>query len=191
MGDCQDWYRLQVGTDGKAHIEVRASGEAPAFEVRALDGERVVASSSGRGAEPVQLEWPAAAREYRIALAAEVPPRPGFFARLFGAPRPAPWSYTLESRLERRPPPPARPSFRSLRSEVLEVEGRGEILIGAGTAQGVKPGDRGTLVDGGRVIGQIEIVAVYAEGSRARVSGARPEQITPATQVEIRIPERR
>ena len=193
VGDCQDWYRVQVGSDGRAFVEVRAVETAPWFQLHALSGEQVVASASGRGARPVRVEWPTAPGEYRIALVAESPLRPGFFARLFGAPRPRPWTYTLESRIERRPPPPvaAKPSFRALRSEVLEVESRGEILISAGTAQGVRPGDRGTLLNQGRAIGEIEIVAVYAEGSRAKVSGARGEQITPATQVEIRIPERR
>jgi len=149
------------------------------------------------------LAWAATPGEYEIAVTTPALPRPSFFARLFRRRRPAPWAYTIASRIEisstplARTAPPApsppkqRPTSRTLHARVLEVEGGSDVLIDAGTRQGVRPGDRGTLREAGRVIAQIEIVAVYADGSRARVQGTRSAPITARTGVALQMPIRR
>jgi len=47
---------------------------------------------------------------------------------------------------------------------------------------------RGELVDGGRVIGRIEVVQVYAGGSRARIIGALVGQPGQDTAAVIHLP---
>lgn len=85
-------------------------------------------------------------------------------------------------------PPPPPPVFIA-ESEVLEVERSGgepvAVLLEAGTSQGMEPGLVGELVDGGRVIGKLEVVDVYAEGSRARIVGGLAAPITLDTSARI------
>jgi hypothetical protein len=96
----------------------------------------------------------------------------------------------------RTSPPPARPTPPSpppapvyIESELLEVERDGgepvAILIEAGTSQGLVPGQSGELVEGGRVIGRIEVVDVYAAGSRARIIGGLRAPITLDTRARV------
>ena len=79
------------------------------------------------------------------------------------------------------PPPPTTPKVW-IASEVLEVERQGSepvaVLLEAGTSQGMKPGLTGELVEADQVIGKLEVVDVYAEGSRARIVGALTAPIT-------------
>lgn len=86
---------------------------------------------------------------------------------------------------KRAPPPP--PTF--FESEVLEVERAGgepvAVLIEAGTAQGMVPGQTGELIEGDVVIGKLEIVDVYAEGSRARILGGLTAPITLDTRARL------
>lgn len=84
--------------------------------------------------------------------------------------------------------PPPKP--RIVDVEVLEVErgADGEpvaVLLEVGTGDGVEPGLRGRLLDRGQRIGRIEIVDVYAEGSRARLVGGLSAPITLDTTAEI------
>jgi hypothetical protein len=87
-----------------------------------------------------------------------------------------------------KPPPPPAPR-NWIGSEVLEVERQGgepvAVLLEAGTSQGMKPGLRGELVEGDKTIAQLEVVDVYAEGSRARIIGALTAPITLDTSARI------
>lgn len=95
------------------------------------------------------------------------------------------------SRAPAPPPPvapkPAAPVF--IESELLEVERDGgepiAVLIEAGTSQGLAPGQSGELVEGDAVIGRIEIVDVYAAGSRARIVGGLRAPITLGTRARV------
>jgi len=88
------------------------------------------------------------------------------------------------------PPPPPPPKRKvTVPSEVLEVERAGgepvAVLLEAGTSQGIAPGQRGELVEGGQVIGRIEVVDVYAAGSRAKIVGGLTSPITLDTSAQI------
>jgi hypothetical protein len=72
-------------------------------------------------------------------------------------------------------PPPALPPQPIVSAEVLDAEiVEGEpafVLLDAGKPDGVEVGLQGQLRDGGTVIGEIQVVEVYADGSRARILG--------------------
>lgn len=89
----------------------------------------------------------------------------------------------------RRAPSPPPPAPVYIESELLEVERDGgepvAILIQAGTSEGLVPGQSGELVEGGRVIGRIEVVDVYAAGSRVRIIGGLRAPITLDTRARV------
>jgi hypothetical protein len=90
------------------------------------------------------------------------------------------------------PPPPPAPRFETRRAAVLEVEGertqQQSVLLDVGEAAQLRPGMRGVLLDAGKKLGQVVIVNVYPDGSRARVDGALAGPITPRTVAEIQVP---
>jgi len=74
------------------------------------------------------------------------------------------------------PVPTARPVLVSggVVAEVLDVEeraGTSFVLLDAGAPHKVAVGMRGVLLDGDRTLAEIEVVEVFADGSRARVLG--------------------
>jgi hypothetical protein len=74
-------------------------------------------------------------------------------------------------------------------AEVLDVEEEGGaaafVLIDAGAPQRVAEDMQGELKEGGRSIGQIVIVEVYTDGSRARVVGDLDGEVGIDTVAEI------
>jgi hypothetical protein len=76
-----------------------------------------------------------------------------------------------------------------IRSDLLEVErSSGQpvaVLLEAGAGEGLRRGMVGELVDGGRVIGELEIIAVYDDGSRARIVGDLVAPITIDTSARL------
>ncbi len=60
------------------------------------------------------------------------------------------------------------------------------MLLEAGTGTGVQRGMRGELRDGDITIGEIEIEAVYAQGSRARILGGLSAPITFDTRARMK-----
>jgi hypothetical protein len=187
-GDCADWYRVEVPGKGHLVVEVTALGSqapVPGFGVILADGRGAPVDRAENAGQPsVRLE---AQAPDRVAYLVEVERR---------EPRP-PLGYRIEARYEPPPPPrapapPPKPEFETVRSAVLQVErqdGRvSAVLLESGSGQGMRPGLRGSLLQGGRVIASIEVIDVFPEGSRARVEGALAAPITPSTTAEIEVP---
>ena len=185
-GDCADWYRIDLARPGALSLEVDTGALARAYALELYDaaGKRL-ARVDGRPGERAAARADLEPGSYFVALTTPTI-EAGLLRRLFGPPSGSGWSYTLESRFDALP----EIVYRTVGSEVLEISGA-EVLIGAGTAQGIQPGYRGTLLEGGRAIAEIQIVAVYQEGSRARIEGTPSAPITPETRAEVRVPERR
>jgi hypothetical protein len=74
-------------------------------------------------------------------------------------------------------------------AEVLELEQEGGepvyVLLDAGEPQKVRVGMRGRLHEGAATIGEIEIIEVYRDGSRAKLLGGLSGEITIDTAAEI------
>ena len=60
------------------------------------------------------------------------------------------------------------------------------LLVEAGTGTGMERGMRGELREGDLTIGEIEIIAVYAQGSRARILGGLSAPITFDTRARVK-----
>ena len=94
-----------------------------------------------------------------------------------------------------QPAPPLeelKPRFETTSWMVLEVETESGqprfVIIDGGRKNGLQRGFRGRLIGRGRSIAEIEIVDVYDEGSRARISTGLVDRITPQTAAEVDIP---
>jgi hypothetical protein len=184
-GDCADWYRLEVPAKGALTVEVGpGAAEVPltGLTARLVDAEgATVASDSLAKGGHLQLRTVVAPGTYLV----EVTP----------ADREAAVGYALRGVFKAAPappPPPPAPRFETRRAAVLEVEGERTqaptVLLDAGEAAQLRPGMRGVLVDAGKKLGQVVIVNVYPDGSRARVDGALAGPITPRTVAEIQVP---
>jgi hypothetical protein len=81
------------------------------------------------------------------------------------------------------------PSPNYIESDLLEIERSGgepvAVLLEAGASEGLTRGMVGELLDRGQVIGSLEIIAVYEEGSRARIVGELSVPITIETSARI------
>ena len=103
--------------------------------------------------------------------------------------RPAPAVKKPKPRPAPSPPPAAEPAAEPVMSDVLEVERQGRVpvavLIEAGAEEGIRPGLAGELVEGDQVIGKLEVVDVYPEGSRARIVGGLAASITLDTRARV------
>ena len=111
----------------------------------------------------------------------------------------APLTYELLSAFEPTPrvaakPPPPPPRPRKVRIPVLEREesrsGGSNVLLAEGRDRQLLPCLKGKLLDGSQVIGEIELLEIFEEGSRARVVGSLRGTITSRTVAEIEIPVR-
>jgi hypothetical protein len=94
-----------------------------------------------------------------------------------------------------QPAPPLeelKPRFETTSWMVLEVETESGqprfVIIDGGRKNGLQRGFRGRLIGRGRSIAEIEIVDVYDEGSRARISTELVDRITPQTAAEVDVP---
>ncbi len=187
-GDCVDWYRIEVPGRGRLVVEVSAlASEAPPPGFSAM-----LADDRGTA-----LDHAESAGQVSVRLEAQAPDRAAYLVEVERRePRP-PLGYRIEARYEPPPPPrapapPPKPEFEKVRSAVLQVERQDgrvtAVLLESGSGQGMRPGLRGSLVQGGRVIAQIEVIDVFPEGSRARVDGALAAPITASTMAEIDVP---
>jgi len=187
-GDCVDWYRVEVPGPGRLAVEVAASGTQappPAFSVILADGRGVPVDRAESAGQPsVRLEAQAPDRAAYLVEVERREPRPPLGYRIVASYEPPP--------PPRRPAPPPKPEIEKVRSAVLQVERQGgrvsAVLLESGSGQGMRPGLRGSLLQGDRVIAQIEVIDVFQEGCRARVDGALAAPITPSTVAEIEIP---
>ena len=190
-GDCGDWYQTRVEGPGKLLVEVRNTGERASdngIAVSLADAKgKIVANARAIGTEPAELEWRVAPGSYYVAVTPIDPKQKGAqtyeVRATYEAPPPPPPA---------PPPPPPPPKFETHTSAVLEAEGPAgrptTVLLEAGRAAGMRAGLRGRLVDAGRTIGEIEIIEVYDQGSRARLAAPPTAPITPTTEAQIDVP---
>lgn len=186
-GDCADWYRTELTRAGTFAVDVdsTASARSPSsftVELWSPDGRRLD-SKLGTPGRAVQVRAPVrAGTVYSVVRVAEGDLGYTIRARLLtarAAPEPTP-----------APPPPPQVRYRKVTASVIELEGRGEgqrVLIDKGTGDGLQRGQRGRLVDGGRTLAEIEVVEVFAEGSRARLLGRLEGVVSGSTRAEIQV----
>lgn len=186
-GDCADWYLVRLRDRGTLHVEL-APGPAEGREALVLG----VADHRAHGLaeEPSTAGRPAS-------LAREVTPGP-YFVTVRAPAKSGARPYRLRAWLEvpqaapAPPPPPPEPRFHTLDTELLEVEkgagGEQFVLFGLGRRDGMRPGQRGRLVQDGQSLGELEVRDVFPEGSRARLLGSPARPITPHARVEIDVP---
>ncbi len=200
---CENLYQLVMGRGGSVKVTVNAPADPalPDFtlELQDRDGHVIaedrelmkrprnvtrglapglyLVSIKGRGTRDDRLSYKV---RYDVVTKTEVKKA-----------RPSPPQAAPKSRPKPPPPPPPPPppTTRWIASEILEVERQGgepvAVLLEAGTSDGLKPGLKGELVDGGQPIAVLEVVDVYAEGSRARIVGALTAPITLDTTARI------
>jgi hypothetical protein len=185
--DCTDWFRVLVPEKGELDIELRPSNtarEATSVSVTLIE------RSGTQVAQGRVQQTPAGQPELRLVS----PVDPGLYLFALAAPKTRKRIDYRLSVLFRPAPPPPRPKtkapvFKKVPSAVLEVEGKRTVLLEAGVRSGIRPGQSGKLIDDGRVIGEIVVIEVYNDGSRARIEGALTGAITARTRAEIQVAE--
>lgn len=184
--DCADWYRTSVPSSGTFALIVdsTASAKSPpsfAVELWSQDGRRLD-SKLGTPGSGVQVRAPVSAGTvYTVVKLSKGDVAYTIRARLLAAKADPPPQTTPR-------PPPVR--YRTVSASVIELEGRGQgqkVLIDKGTNDGLQRGQRGRLVDGGRTLAEVEIVEVFAEGSRARLLGKLGGVVSGNTRAEIQV----
>ena len=189
-GRCNNWYRLIARERTRVELEADAPTDAalPDFALGLQDrdlamvGEdRIPGKRPRRISKTLQpgvyyvriwgLEGDGELLSYKLIAKRDVArKRPARARKKSPGPKP--------TRTRPAPAPPPVAAVIAVESELLEVERSGgepvAVLLEAGTGQGMQPGLQGELVDEGRVIGKLEIVDVYAAGSRARLVGSSP-----------------
>lgn len=186
--DCTDWFRVRAPGKGDLDIEVRPVDTAP----EAASVRTTVLDPSGRQVTQASAEAsPTGGAELRL----QVPVEPGTYLFSVAAPETRKRiDYRVSVTFRSAPPPPPRttprrPTFKTLSTAVLEVEGKRAVLLEAGARTGVRSGQSGKLIDEGRVIGEVVVTEVYNDGCRARIEGGLSGSITPRTRAEIQIPQ--
>lgn len=193
-GDCADWHRVRIRERGTLSLDcraVRGDEPNPLFTVQledgfgdAIDAMENVGDSSQRlmrvldpGVYLVGIEAPEKTRSIVYELTV------GF--------EPAPRRVSTPARVD---PGPRVPTYRRVDAEVLEVEGSmaepSGVLLDLGGNRGVYEGLRGELVEGDSLVGDIRVVNVYEEGSRASVALPLRRPITPAVRAVLLFPSK-
>jgi hypothetical protein len=215
--DCADWFRIEVDEPGDLVVAIEpvgtrytldarhmrvalfeAAGGAigrPASQTRPVSGRAHdirLRSSVRRGSYLLAL-FAGERRErvdYRVTAELELPP-PEPLPQLRPR-RPPPSPPPKAKAPPPAPPPPPAPRFETRRGAVLEVEnsrsGPPNVLLELGRSEGIRPGHRGRLVDGGESIAEIVVIAVYPDGSRARIERELSGTVTARTVAEIQVP---
>jgi hypothetical protein len=189
-GKCSVWYKLNLSQATRIVFEAEAPADAnlPDFGLSLHDlaaDELAVDRLAHR--RPRRIDKKLAAGLYYLHVFAldeiDIQLAYKLRAKKYRAPRRA------KKKAAPKPPP-----LVPVSAEVLEVERTGgepaAVLLGAGTRQGVAVGQRGELVDGEQVIGQLEIVDVYEDGCRARIVGGLTAPISLDTSAKIMKPGR-
>lgn len=199
--DCDDWYRLVVQTRRVVEVEVDAPADPalPDFGLSLYDadmtlvgderavrtGPRNIRRALAPGLYYVHVWGLGDNRDrlsYKLTLR-DLTPRKAGRKRATGA------SGSSSSTRSRSAPAPTTAEPPPLVGEVIEVERDGgeptAVLLQLTLSDGIEKGLTGRLVDAGEVIGQLEIVDVYSEGSRARIVGGLSAPITADTKAEI------
>jgi hypothetical protein len=196
-GRCDDWYRLVLRKREDVVIEADAPAHAalPDFGLMILTTDMsIVGDAREDRARPRRLQMLLAPGPYYVRVYAlgenrdRLSYKLKFTRKQRAARRPARSSTGPRPAAAPTPPKPARQP--AIESEVLEVERTGSeptaVLLEASSSDGVRAGSKGVLLDaGGGEIGRIEIVDVYAAGSRARIIGGLSAPITLDTRAQI------
>jgi hypothetical protein len=191
-GDLDDWFLLDFSSAGNLKVVVTGaqgaalphifvaitdlSGQFPGNPVRS--GGRPRVGLAQQVAKGQRLLW--------IGTEPEASGATAYSVRAEFAPRVVPRPATTPA-----PPPPPQVSVYTTR--VVEfAQGQGETqfaTVAGGVNAGMRVGLRGRLKDGGRVIGQLQVVEVFPAGSRVRIDGALAAPVTARTVVEIDVPK--
>ncbi len=179
--DCRDYRVLRPAGPGVVTVELVAQAGPGDVSLSVADSgnapvETVTASVGGRAA--IRFE-PRHERYYVVVLNASELARDAY-------------PYEIRARQEQPPQAPPPPAFEPVSARILEVEnppgGERKVLIDLGESRGMTPGLRGRLIEDGSPIGEIEIIEVFPDGSRARLEGTSSVRITPKTSAEIDVP---
>ncbi len=196
-GDCQDWHRIRLPEPGVLFLNSRIVRSRDSHSHYALlledgfgdplqnlrnvgtSGQKLVRALDA-GVYLIGVEAPPGSAElvYEIRTRFEpdrlVSPPQGDFAP------------------EVLPDEPPQPSFERVDAEVLEVEGRMAaptgVLLDLGRNRGIVSGLLGELLEGDAMVGEIEVIDIYDEGSRARVFLPLTRPITPAVRAVLLLP---
>ncbi len=191
--ECSDWYMVNVDRPGELRVDVYSPAVPghPDYRMRLEDIDRnTLAEVEATGQSPRKIRRTVKPGLYMLHIrAAEVDGQRLEYEVLAEVRDPAP---AKKRRKTARRPPPKAPEPVWLDAEVLEVERDGGepryVLIDAGTPKGVRAGLSGRLVEGGRPIGEFEVIEVYRAGSRARLTGPLEGSITIDTKAQIALP---
>lgn len=198
-GDCADWYHFETSEEGRlqvdlARVTAKEGEEQPSFSLVLSDAEGGVLEEVQSGdrarvaiLNPNEKGRYLAAQRFAVTVAtpAEGEGKLDYELRVVFTPKPKPAPRAA-------PRKPAQPKFRTVKGNLLELEGRpdgGEaVLIDQGSRAGIERGQRGRLLIGGRKVAEIEILDVYPDGSRAVVRGSLGAALTPDTVAEVDVP---
>jgi hypothetical protein len=208
---CIRLYRLEMPTPGELKVEVYSpigAGE-PDFGLMIRDkNNQLIASSTKPLERPRRVTVPVEQGQYTMRVYSQGVNGStliyNLVARLTGASEPAqksaskPPSRPIEVPSEGTEEPevtistPMAPAVPTggIRAEVLDMEmGEGDekfVLIDAGEPEGLVIGMRGSLIESDAVIGQVEVVEVFSDGSRAALIGPLDGEIGFDTQAVFR-----
>jgi hypothetical protein len=168
-------------------IGTKEKTTSPEFEITVKDarGKTVSgASNEGRPERPLQLL--VSQGQYLISVRSADEDNDPFAYRISGR--------IKYSAVRRAPPKPVEPKFDARSAMILETEGWGvdveAVLIDLGSNDGVVRGLKGTLIDGGKVVGRLLVGEVFEDGSRAKVEGGLERPLSPDASAEIMVPAR-
>lgn len=183
--DCADWFRTSVADSGTLVVRVtpRGTSTAARFHLELYREDMTPLDSAiGQPGKPARV-------------AAHV--RPGSYLSLVRVDS-GRLDYEIVPRLRRdqarppppSPPPPPPPAYRTVEARVVEMERAGSeqrVVLDQGEQAGIRSGQRGRLVDGGRTLAEIEVIAVFPTGSRAKIVGSMSGGVSRTTRAEIRV----
>jgi hypothetical protein len=214
-GNCVHWYQVSPTRKGELFLFVeivdlpKAVGEeepgffsrflaslpligtkekttSPEFEITVKDarGKTVSgASNEGRPERPLQLL--VSPGQYLISVRSADEDIERFAYRISER-------IKYSARARRAPPKPVEPKFEARSAMILEIEGWGvdveAVLVDLGSNDGAVRGLKGTLIDGGKVVGRLLVGEVFEDGSRAKVEGGLERPLSPDASAKIMVP---
>jgi hypothetical protein len=191
-GDLDDWFLLDFPSAGSVRVVVTGAQGAPLphvfLAITDLQGQFPGNPVRSGGRPRVELTQTVAKgqRLLWVGTEPEAAGATGYGVRAEFTPKAAP-------RPAAAPAPPPPPQVTIYTTRVVEfAQGQGETqfaTVAGGANAGMRVGLRGRLKDGGRVIGQLQIVEVFPAGSRVRIDGALAAPVTARTVVEIDVPK--
>jgi len=190
--DCTDWFKFVVADKGDLAVTVLvdASPDADnAVSVELRDKQGTVIDQASVAGPETRIATRIARGTYFVTLGTLGKQAVPYRLRTSFDDAPAVSAKPPKSKPKRPQPPKVRYETRT--GNVLELEDEGgssAVLLGIGEAQGIRAGQEGRLVEGGRELAAIVIEEVFPDGSRARIRGELSAPITPRTKAEIRVP---